>query len=546
MAGSGGTVGFDFGTSTTLVAQSDGPHRVSVVPIGVTTPWIETVAGLSDGGWVFGDQAELLSDRQVVRSVKSFITRGEAPFLGDRRLDSGQVDLLIEGIFAHCRQAALTRDGLDLGALEVRLGCPALWLGHQRQTLADAAQRAGVNADVDNMIDEPIAAGVDWIWEGVVSETEPRVGRLLVVDIGGGTTDVALMQIEFDGRRPEIKVLACRGADLAGDEVDAELADRIVELMTEMSPQAVDRDDPVLTTYLRRAARLAKVRLTDQPSTTVRLPAPYEHIPAVEVTRALLDQALAGPMQQILRTVILTLREAHLRDKRATVAKLRNLPEEQLLADVAHVLVTGGMSRTPAVQEVFREKFHNAQVHIAADDLATTRIVRGFARDDVYSSLNLNRPGMDIVLQWRNSSGNTEERVLFEAFSPLFDWWQGLQDQTTYQHVESRLPVSGTVTGRVSIRSVGGAEVRLRTSAGEDLDLPVRLNGLRDFVLRLTAAGDLTLTDCDGRKTPLRVPEWPYARFAALRSLDAYVDIEAGETDVARLRRLGDAEAWRQ
>src|SRR3712207_4252203 len=80
------TVGFDFGTSTTLIASRRVGEIANTHPLGRLTEWLPSVVGLGEGGLVVGEDAEALPRQRAARSIKSALTRGESTV----RLPDGQ------------------------------------------------------------------------------------------------------------------------------------------------------------------------------------------------------------------------------------------------------------------------------------------------------------------------------------------------------------------------------------------------------------------------------------------------------------------------
>ena len=102
-----------------------------------------------------------------------------------------------------------------------RLGCPAMWDGAQRRRLIENALRAGIAVGDNTLIDEPIAAGVAWIVHRTERMNQSVQGKLLVFDMGGGTLDLAVLDVNASsGDVPEIHVQAATGMGRAGDALD--------------------------------------------------------------------------------------------------------------------------------------------------------------------------------------------------------------------------------------------------------------------------------------------------------------------------------------
>lgn len=527
------TVGLDFGTSTTLVAESQGGF-IAPIPIGRDTTWMYTLAARDGGGWLIGEDAEGRPVGEVIRSVKSYITNDGVPPKDGPSLQPDEVDEVIRQVFAGVVSAAKAR-GLDLPKRRLRLGCPAQWVGHQRSRLAQQAQAAGLDIHVDDMIDEPIAAGVDWIFDRFDTQREVTTGRVLVIDIGGGTLDVALLQVTFDAQ-PDIAVLACRGEPVAGDFLDDALAGRIAEHIDVAAPDSVDPDDAMLQQFLRRAARRSKIRLSSELEDTVRLDSPYSALPAITLTRSDVDDVLRPQIDMTLAVVDLTLREAALRAAHHGVAEVAALDVGSLRSNVTHVVLAGGMALVPGIQNAVRHAFQGSEVHVMPGELATTRIVRGFARTDAYESLNLHRPGLDIVLSWKEPSGKVHEEVLFPAFSPVFDRSQ-VAGHRTPEYVKriDHPAVGGMVKGDIRIRSVGGQPIPFEFQKVNYDAIPVRIDSWQPFSLTVRMDGTIVISDASSNSKVIRVGSWPYVRFSGLKPVMTTLKVDAVDD-----RKYGD------
>jgi molecular chaperone DnaK (HSP70) len=85
-----------------------------------------------------------------------------------------------------------------------------MWDGPQLKRLLDLAEKAALPVDSSTLVDEPIAAGVAWVSHRFLAYGERPEGRLLVFDMGGGTLDIAVLDV-VGGERPEISVLSALG-----------------------------------------------------------------------------------------------------------------------------------------------------------------------------------------------------------------------------------------------------------------------------------------------------------------------------------------------
>src|SRR5690242_7122132 len=265
-------VGVDFGTATTLVARGTGPGASMVVPLGLSTPWLPSVARLDGADVVVGEDAEAASPEQVIRSVKRAITqRRDTVVVGGA--DDVEADRVITAVLravvGRSAQAGLM---LNRRGAQVRLGCPAMWDGGQRRRLLALADAAGLPVTDSSLVDEPVAAGLAWLSHRYLGYGERPTGRLLVVDMGGGTLDIAVLTVH-GGPLPEVTVEASLGLATAGDMLDAAMARDLADVMVDHGIDPERHPQPELAwALLERAARETKVRLSTVPEHPVVLP----------------------------------------------------------------------------------------------------------------------------------------------------------------------------------------------------------------------------------------------------------------------------------
>jgi molecular chaperone DnaK len=210
---------------------------------------LPSIVGVAEQGeLVVGKQARnqyILRPQETVRSVKRHM--GDASWrcaLGGREYDAPGVSALILG---HLKQAAEARLGSVTQAV---ITVPAYFGEAQRRDTAEAGRQAGL--DVVRILNEPTAAAL------LYSTISPLNGKVLVYDLGGGTFDVSVVQLE-DGMT---EVLASHGnRRLGGDDFDELLAGRLAQEF-ERAHGVRLLDAPVSRARLYRAAEEAKVRLS--------------------------------------------------------------------------------------------------------------------------------------------------------------------------------------------------------------------------------------------------------------------------------------------
>ena len=322
-------IGIDLGTTNSCVAVIEGGEPV-VIPNAEgarTTPSV--VAFSKTGERMVGQVAK----RQAVSNPQRTISSIKRQMGTDHKVEIDDKSYTPQEISAMILQKLKTDAEAYLGekVTEAVITVPAYFTDAQRQATKDAGKIAGL--EVKRIINEPTAAALAY---GMDKENEQKV---MVYDLGGGTFDVSLLSID-DGT---IQVLATAGNNhLGGDDFD----DRIVQWMLSefRKDQGVDLSgDRMAMQRLKEAAEKAKIELSGVTSSNINLPYIFadangsRHLD-LTLTRAKFDEltrdlveATTGPVRQVLS------------DSGVNVS------------EIAKVLLVGGSSRIPAVQEAVKK-----------------------------------------------------------------------------------------------------------------------------------------------------------------------------------------------
>ena len=346
--------GLDFGTTTTLVASPGG-----LVKLTDDTTWMASLVGWDDAGRLIagiGKDTEPEFAGRTVRSIKRSITSGETKARVE--LSGGPCDVsaddLMAAVLREAARLAAARSPELARSKTVRVGCPAMWDGQQRRRLLRVAAEAGIPVGLADLIDEPVAAGIAWLARRRPDTSVPL--RVVVFDMGGGTLDVAVLDVRGVLAR-DVSVLSALGNTFAGDALDAAIAEDIVELL------GVDLDalpHPARARLrLADVAREVKLALTTDTEFDVSLPTRlFGSGVEVEYTRERLEAAFTPLMDRAEETVIAALRTARLTEQKAgSPQEIRRAPLETLLSNVDAVVLSGGMARIPYVASRLRALF---------------------------------------------------------------------------------------------------------------------------------------------------------------------------------------------
>ena len=523
-------LGVDFGTSTTLIAESLPAGRPTVVPIGHAESWMPSAAAVSGDALVVGEDALTHNPAALITSVKRCITgRAVVARSADGSVER-DADEVIGAVLREIANRARA-DRLPISDKGVtRFGCPAMWDADQRERLLGLAETAGFSVGPSTLIDEPIAAGLNWIgWQ--TQQREYFDGeRVLVFDMGGGTLDVAVLDVTTSPLRdPEIYVLASDGLNEAGDVLDETI---VADLEIALGDQGIELevlpDTDLARAYLMRAAAEAKVDLSAHHETQVHIGYQGGNLPSLRYTREQLEDAMRPQLERAWALILSTLRASYLtRNEGVVTSALRQISEQSLTSNVDHVLLAGGMSRATAVAQFHGGKRPAAKIHtVPGRNGAREAIVAGLAENTSYEQVNLHRPAFDFVLEFSGRDGDVTRVPLYRAHTKLYEWWQAQsRDRLRYEWPNGATAVNpdaarslpATGYGRLAVYAMDGTPVDLRHKEADVPGLKVAFgwDGVR---FDLSTEGRVNITDGNGTSQSFRVTRWPVltAGFARL------------------------------
>ena len=330
-------IGIDLGTTNSCVAVMEGGESV-VIPNAEgnrTTPSV--VAFSKDGERMVGQVAKrqaITNPDRTIMSIKREMGTNYKVNIDGKAYTPQEISAMILQKLKADAEAYLGQT-----VTEAVITVPAYFTDAQRQATKDAGRIAGL--DVKRIINEPTAAAVAY---GVDKEQAQKV---MVYDLGGGTFDVSILDID-DG---VIEVLATAGNNrLGGDDFDKCVMDWMAAEFKKDT--GIDlTGDKVAMQRLKEAAEKAKIELSGVTSTNINLPyitadaTGPKHLD-LTLTRAKFDQLTANLVEATSGPVKQAMSDAGLSS-----------------SDISKVLMVGGSSRIPAVQEMVK-KLTGKEQHI--------------------------------------------------------------------------------------------------------------------------------------------------------------------------------------
>ncbi|AZG09527.1 molecular chaperone DnaK [Pigmentiphaga sp. H8] len=357
----GKIIGIDLGTTNSCVAVMEGP-QVKIIENAEgarTTPSI--VAYMEDGEILVGAPAKrqaVTNPKNTLYAVKRLIGRKF-----DEKAVQKDIDLMPYSIvkadngdaWVQVRDKKLAppqvsaevlrkmkktaEDYLGEEVTEAVITVPAYFNDSQRQATKDAGRIAGL--DVKRIINEPTAAALAF----GLDKSEKGDRKIAVYDLGGGTFDVSIIEIaDVDGEK-QFEVLSTNGDTfLGGEDFDQVLINYIIgEFKKE---QGVDLSKDVLALQrLKEAAEKAKIELSSATQTEINLPyitadaSGPKHL-NLKVTRAKLEALVEDLISRTIEPCRIAIKDAGVK-----------------VSDIDDVILVGGMTRMPKVQEKVKEFF---------------------------------------------------------------------------------------------------------------------------------------------------------------------------------------------
>mgnify|MGYP000610358980 CR=1 FL=1 len=325
----GKIIGIDLGTTNSCVAVMEGGEPTVIVNAegNRTTPSVVAFSNTGERlvGKVAKNQAITNPDKTII-SIKRDMGTDRKVTIEGKNYSPQEISAMILQKLKSDAEAYLGEKVTD-----AVITVPAYFTDSQRQATKDAGKIAGLN--VQRIINEPTAASLAY---GIEKEEEQKI---LVFDLGGGTFDVSILEIG-DG---VFEVLATNGNNrLGGDDFDQKVMDHIVAEFKKSQGVDISKDKMALQ-RIKEAAEKAKVELSGMLQTSINLP--------------FITADASGP-----KHLDMTLTRAKFNELTADLVEQTAVPTRKALqdagisaSDLSKVILVGGSTRIPSVQEKVKE-----------------------------------------------------------------------------------------------------------------------------------------------------------------------------------------------
>ena len=354
-------IGIDLGTTNSCVAVMEGgkPRVIENSEGTRTTPSI--IAYQEDGEILAGAPAKrqaVTNPKNTLYAVKRLIGRrfdekevqkdiGLMPY-SIAKADNGDAWVEVRGVKMAPPQISAevlrkmkktAEDYLGEEVTEAVITVPAYFNDSQRQATKDAGRIAGL--DVKRIINEPTAAALAF---GLYKQEGDR--KIAVYDLGGGTFDVSIIEISSIDGEHQFEVLSTNGDTfLGGEDFDNRLIDFLADEFKKENNGMDLRNDLLAKQRLKEAAEKAKIELSGATQTEVNLPyitadaTGPKHL-VVKITRAKLESLVEDLIERTMAPCRTAIKDAGVS-----------------IDDITDVILVGGQSRMPKVQEKVKEIF---------------------------------------------------------------------------------------------------------------------------------------------------------------------------------------------
>ena len=348
-------IGIDLGTTNSVVAVMEGGQPKVLVNSAGNRLTPSVVAFTDKGETLVGQTAkhqQVTNPKRTVYSIKRFMGRRHNEVHSEEKIvpyevvggENELVKVEVDGnqytpqeisakVLQNLKKTA--EDYLGEKVTDAVVTVPAYFNDSQRQATKEAGEIAGL--EVKRIINEPTAAALAY---GLDKKKEQTVA---VFDFGGGTFDISILEID-----PEVGTFQVRATNgdthLGGDDIDQKLIDHIAEEFRKN--EGIDlRKDPMALQRLKEAAEKAKMELSQTLETTVNLPfitadqSGPKHL-QMTITRAKLESLIADLIERLRKPCLAALEDASMSP-----------------SDIHEVVLVGGSTRIPAVQQVVKDIF---------------------------------------------------------------------------------------------------------------------------------------------------------------------------------------------
>ena len=349
----GKIIGIDLGTTNSCVAVFEGNEPVVIANSEGKRTTPSVVGFVKDGERKIGDPAKrqaITNPKNTVYSIKRFM--GETYAQSQKEAERVPFSVVNEGGYPRVdidgrkytpqeisamvlqKMKKTAEDYLGQEVTDAVITVPAYFSDSQRQATKEAGQIAGLN--VRRIVNEPTAAALAY---GVDKANKDM--KIAVFDLGGGTFDISIL--EFGGG--VFEVLSTNGdTHLGGDDFDQVIIDWLVDGFK--ADEGIDLSkDPMAMQRLKEAAEKAKIELSSSSSTEINLP----YITAEGgVPKHLVKTLTRAQFEQLAHSLI-----------QACLVPCQNAIRDAKLttSDIDEVILVGGSSRIPAVQELVKNYF---------------------------------------------------------------------------------------------------------------------------------------------------------------------------------------------
>ncbi|WP_412032067.1 molecular chaperone DnaK [Malacoplasma muris] len=322
-------IGIDLGTTNSCVSvMENGKPKILETPEGKRT--IPSVVSFKGGEIIVGEAAkrQMVTNKNTIHSIKRLIGTKKTVDIEGKKYTPEEISAQILSYIKKCAEEKL---GVSVNKAVITV--PAYFNDSQRQATKNAGKIAGL--EVERIINEPTAASLAYGIDKLNKEQ-----KILVYDLGGGTFDVSVLDIA-DGT---FEVLATSGDNnLGGDDWDQKIIDWIV---AEVKKQhSVDlSSDKMAMQRLKDAAEKAKIELSG--------------LKEVEINLPFISMTSSGPLNVELKLSRAKFEELSKDLLERTIKPVDDALKEAKLTpnDIHKVLLVGGSTRMPAVEELVTKK----------------------------------------------------------------------------------------------------------------------------------------------------------------------------------------------